>query len=317
MIVRCSTERMHFTAGCLFIAALLGGATATAAGAARAEKIPIAVMEFSSKGGVEQEQMDALGDMLSTELRAMGPYRVIGKRDISTMLQLEEQKNMLGCDELGCISDIGGALGVRWVLVGNISRFGELYLLNLKLMDVERVEVARSVAHKVAGGQAALLDELGAAAGELLAGSELAAAAAAAGAADPPADGAGAADPPAGGNGDASGSVTGAAPAPAAAMTTWGHVTFWSGLGLAALGGVGAGMASEAAGDYESGDLDGWDQSRTWSGVMWAGFGAGAALMVTGAVLWALAPDQAPPAAVGVGPAAGGEGLVLGIGGSW
>ncbi len=307
MRIGCSIERRPFTAGCLLIAALLGGATAAAAEAARPDKIPIAVMEFSSKGGVEQAQMDALGDMLATELRGRGRYRVIGKHDISTMLRLEEQKSMLGCDELGCISEIGGALGVRWVVVGNISRFGALYLLNLKLMDVERVEVARSVAHKVGGGQAALLDELGAAAAELLAGSELAAAAATAGAADRPADD----------SGDAGGSVTSAAPAPTPAMTTWGHITFWSGLGLAALGGVGAGMASEAAGDYESGDLDGWDQSRTWSGVMWAGFGAGAALMITGAVLWALAPDQAPPAAVGVAPAAGGEGLVLGIGGSW
>jgi TolB-like protein len=313
MRIGCSIERRPLTAGCFFLAAVLGGASAAAVDAAdQADKIPIAVMEFSSKGGVEQAQMDALGDMLATELRAMGPYRVIGKHDISTMLQLEEQKNILGCDELGCISDIGGALGVRWVVVGNISRFGEVYLLNLKLMDVERVEVAKSVAHKVDGGQAALLDELGTAAAELLAGSELAAAGRAA---EDTAAAAGQAQAGDGGD-EAAGTVGGAAPAPASAMRTWGHVTFWSGLGLAALGGVGAGMASEAAGDYESGDLDGWDQSRTWSGVMWAGFGAGAALLITGAVLWALAPDEAPPAAVGVAPAAGGEGLVLGLGGS-
>ena len=74
----------------------------------------------------------------------------------------------------------------------------------------------------------------------------------------------------------------------------WGHVAFWSGLGVAAgLGGVGMGKALSSKKDYDAGDLDAKSSMETWTGVMYAGFGTGAALMVTGVVLWVLAPDEA------------------------
>jgi len=62
----------------------------TAAPALAEEPVSIAVMEFTSKGGVTQDQMDALSDMLSNQIRSMGNYKVIGKSDIRSMLTMEE-----------------------------------------------------------------------------------------------------------------------------------------------------------------------------------------------------------------------------------
>ena len=146
---------------------MLVGLWLLAAPVAAAESVRVAVMEFNSKGGVTQQQMDALGDMLSTEIRALGGYQVIGKNDIRSVLRMEENKALLGCDDAGCLAEIGGALGVRWVVVGNVSRFGELYLLNLKIIDSQRVEVLVSAAERIKGGQEALVEALPAAAAEL------------------------------------------------------------------------------------------------------------------------------------------------------
>jgi hypothetical protein len=75
--------------------------------------------------------------------------------------------------------------------------------------------------------------------------------------------------------------------------TSWGHVTFWSGLGLAALGSVSAYMAAslgDEANSKASNSLR--DKSIAWEGAMWAFLPAGGALMVSGIVLWALSPDE-------------------------
>ncbi len=124
------------------------------------EQVAVAVMEFTSKGGVDQDQMDALGDMMANEIRNMGPYRVIGKSDIRAALQLEQQRSLLGCDGTSCIAEVGGALGVRWVVLGNISLFGKTYLMNLKMMDAANVTVASSVSRTVKGEQDKLIELL-------------------------------------------------------------------------------------------------------------------------------------------------------------
>lgn len=280
-----------------------------------AEQVKVAVMEFASKGGVTQVQMDALGDMLATEIRSLGHYKVIGKSDIKTILKVEDDKQLLGCDDVNCIAEIGGALGVRWVVAGNISRFGEVYLLNIKLLDVEKIAVAGSLFRKIEGGEAALIDALSEVSKALfkeaedkLLGVQKKPQT------DKPDPGlATKPDPePETGTG-----VEATAEAPGSPYSTWGHVAVWSGVGLLALGGVGAGLASSAASDYEGGDVGAWDTSRTWTGVMYAGFGVGAALVATGVVLWLLPTDEEPPATAAAGPTADGQGLVISIGGRW
>jgi hypothetical protein len=135
---------------------------------ALAETVSVAVMEVTSKGGVTQDQMDALSDMLAKEIEGLGDFRVIGKSDISSMLSLEEQKQRLNaCDDQACLAEIGGALGVRWVVVGNVSLFGDTYLLNMKLIDVEKVQVAGRVSKSITGGESKLIAELPTGAAEL------------------------------------------------------------------------------------------------------------------------------------------------------
>jgi TolB-like protein len=140
----------------------------TASTAAAEEPISIAVMEFTSKGGVTQDQMDALSDMLSNQIRSMGNYKVIGKSDIHSMLTMEEQRQRLSsCTDQSCLAEIGGALGARWVVVGNVSLFGKTYLLNLKLIDVAGASVASGVSRSIEGGEDKLLAELPGAAKEM------------------------------------------------------------------------------------------------------------------------------------------------------
>ena len=77
----------------------------------------------------------------------------------------------------------------------------------------------------------------------------------------------------------------------------WGHITFWSGLGAAAFGAISGILASSAGDDYyKTGDRGAYDRSVALAGCMYTGLAAGGALMITGVILWALAPDEDVPA---------------------
>jgi TolB-like protein len=295
---------MRHASRCFLLAAVLAG-LGSHARATDDGRPAVAVMEFASKGGVTQEQMDALGELLASDIRKLKTFRVIGKADIQAVLQYEEKKALTGCGDDSCIAEIGGALGAQFVTVGNVSKFGDTYLLNLRVIDVKKVSVLQSVSEKVEGGEAALLDATSAAVREIFVplAEELAAGGA----------------PAASGSGPKDAAPAAVAEAPAKPMSTAtlvGHVTFWSGVGLCALGGVGLGLSMNAASDYEKGDLGAKDTSKTWAGVMWAGFGLGGALLITGVVMWLL-PEQTQEAGVtaAAAPTADGDGFTLTLGG--
>jgi hypothetical protein len=84
----------------------------------------------------------------------------------------------------------------------------------------------------------------------------------------------------------------------ASPFSTWGHITFWSGVGAAAFGTVSGILASSAGNDYKAGDRGAYDRSVTLTGCMYTGLAAGGALIITGIVLWALDTDEDPPSGV-------------------
>lgn len=302
---------------------------------ANAETTSVAVMEFASKGGVTQKQMDALGDMLANEIRDLGDFRVIGKSDIRAMLQFEEQKTLMGCSDVACMAEIGGALGVKWVVIGNIGMFGNIYLLNLKLMDSEKVQVGSSISRKVAGGEAALLDSLARAVGDLF-GKVMKPKRTATTRTAPRRPAPQTKKPsaittaqvrPNPTNPAVQTTSTLEAQAQASgpfAYNTWGHVSMWTGVGVTSLGILSFLVSEGAKSDWmKTGDKDLVNKHEMWSSLAYTGLLLGAGLIATGTTLWLLEPDE-PESSVPAHTASWSAGMItdgstcfLHIGGRW
>jgi hypothetical protein len=99
----------------------------------------------------------------------------------------------------------------------------------------------------------------------------------------------------------------------------WGHITFWSGLGIAAVGGVLMAVAIDGYGNDCMADsyYDALDRDVKMS---ISGYAIGGALMTTGVVLWILSPGDeawAKEHAVAVRPVVGAEGTGLVFSGTW
>ncbi len=105
----------------------------------------------------------------------------------------------------------------------------------------------------------------------------------------------------------------------------YGYMTFFTGVGLVAFGGLATGMSSMKANDYKGagspGEMkDAQNTSESWMGGAIAGYTIGGVLIVTGIVLWVLSPgDQAwwKEHQVSAGPTGDGSGGILSVSGRW
>ncbi len=99
----------------------------------------IAVMPLAGQG-VAQETTTILDDLLVAAVDDAGEHKVISPRDINAMLGLEKMKESLGCTELACAAELGGALGARYLLFGSVSRLGGQVIVSLTLLDAQAQE---------------------------------------------------------------------------------------------------------------------------------------------------------------------------------
>src|SRR5512142_402783 len=112
----------------------------------------VAVMPLASVEGVPGKTAEALTEAVGAEVRRRSGGQVITQREIGTLLSLEQQKAMLGCQSDACFAEIGGALGVDVVVSGTLSVLGESWLFHLELLDPRKAAVLRASDRRLRGG---------------------------------------------------------------------------------------------------------------------------------------------------------------------
>lgn len=117
---------------------------------ARAEDlVPVAVMDLTGRG-VDEAAVGALTTEVSNTIAAWRVFRVITREDVKRMLQLQETRQQCSGDvDAQCMAEIGGALGVEYLVHGELSRVGGTYSVSLVLLDISRAEAKNRVSRKV------------------------------------------------------------------------------------------------------------------------------------------------------------------------
>lgn len=86
-------------------------------------------------GGIDERVLDVLTDSVVKELRKLERVTVVGMDEIRAMLDLEAQKQVLGCTDVSCVAEIAEALGVDEVVIGNVAVVGATISFGLKRID--------------------------------------------------------------------------------------------------------------------------------------------------------------------------------------
>jgi hypothetical protein len=64
------------------------------------------------------------------------------------MIGYEQQKQKLGCDDAGCLAEIGGALGADHIVSIEVSRIGATWLLSMSLVETRTSQVLTRVTQR-------------------------------------------------------------------------------------------------------------------------------------------------------------------------
>jgi TolB-like protein len=84
---------------------------------------------------VEPATTASLGGVLAAALAADERLAVIAAADVADLAALEAEKQSSGCDSNGCFAEIADALGARYVVIGDVNKLGDAFVLNLRLLD--------------------------------------------------------------------------------------------------------------------------------------------------------------------------------------
>lgn len=106
----------------------------------------VAVMPLTSDR-LEQPVVAALNDLLLVAMDRRGSFEVVSPADISAQLGLAAMKQSLGCNDITCATELGGSLGVRYILTGSARKLGGRLILTVNLLDTRgQVAVGRGTA---------------------------------------------------------------------------------------------------------------------------------------------------------------------------
>jgi TolB-like protein len=102
----------------------------------------IAVMPLKAKR-IQKDIVSIMDALLVSQVSRLGQFDVISAADIQAMLEAEGMKDALGCNEVTCAAEIGGALNARSTLAGTVGKLGSTIVINLTLFDNEKMTALR------------------------------------------------------------------------------------------------------------------------------------------------------------------------------
>jgi hypothetical protein len=208
---------------------------------ASAEKPKLAVLPSQIEESAKDQVPELFDDYLLAAVQNAGDYEVIGQDDINSMLGFEQQKELFGCDDVSCMADIGGALGVDRLVVVKIARLENDWVTTSKLINITEARVESRSSDFVAGDTKALLQAVPHIVGKLFEGGGDAKSSGSY--TPPPAPDPGATQPP---------SVTSTAPVRryGTGSKVWGVILAVTGFTIAAIGTLTALAVLPDAGEY-------------------------------------------------------------------
>ncbi len=132
------------------------------AGPAGAGERPRLLVLDTAPSGVPAEIARSLNDLLELEIERGKLYEVLSQDNIRSMIQIEEQKILLGEDESSQrkLAEIGQKVDAPYLLSSSLGKVGKAYLLSLQLLDTKQIKVLHRISQTLIGEPEELVGSL-------------------------------------------------------------------------------------------------------------------------------------------------------------
>ena len=108
---------------------------------AEAEASEQIVVPEVATSGVEPMIATVVTELILEALLNRHGVKALGPSDVKDMLNVEQQKMLMGCDQNSCMAELAGAMGATRVVAGMVGRLGSLFVVTLKLIDTQSAQV--------------------------------------------------------------------------------------------------------------------------------------------------------------------------------
>jgi TolB-like protein len=118
----------------------------------------IAVSGISSSV-ISRDEIISLTDTICAELKKTGRFSVVERRETEALLQEYADELNETANERAYVLKAGEVLSVDYLLYGRILRYENMYILNLRMMNVRNGQLQKEVTNKYRGSVEDLLLE--------------------------------------------------------------------------------------------------------------------------------------------------------------
>jgi TolB-like protein len=109
-------------------------------------QVRVAIFDLIASGSATPELGARLTDSIDSTIEEFTSLKLLSSRDVRRAL--DGVPPPATCIEMAaCVADIGGALGAAYVVVGEVREEGEAYTVELRLVDVKKVEFVGGQQH--------------------------------------------------------------------------------------------------------------------------------------------------------------------------
>lgn len=130
----------------------------------------IVALDLEPKGNTPKRIAEALSPLLVAELARREGMSVISQADVRALLELEADKQLAGCSETSCMTDIAGSLGAELLCTSTLGRVGNEWVVTMTLIQVDGAKAVRRSTGRARGGDEKAADAVTGAVHELFRG---------------------------------------------------------------------------------------------------------------------------------------------------
>jgi len=117
----------------------------------------LAVLDLDGTANLTMEETKTISDRLESEIQGTGTASLLERRKMQEILSEQGFQQSGVCDASNCQVQVGQLLGVDQVITGSVGKVGNVYTLNVKLIDVQTGAILRSHVVDVDGDLSKLL----------------------------------------------------------------------------------------------------------------------------------------------------------------
>lgn len=121
------------------------------------ERLNIAVVELEAYG-ISETEVQALTNRLRVELFQTGRFSVVERDQMRTILE-EQDFQQTGCTTNECLVEVGQLLNVQQIIAGSISKVGDVFSIEVRVIEVLTGEIVNAAIVDVMGTISDVLTE--------------------------------------------------------------------------------------------------------------------------------------------------------------